>query len=83
MYAPDSYEEMMTAAYAGNGCITCGASTHTEDDCSWEKAMDCPHENVDHALGYRGDPAEEDPFFGTCQDCYTDVHLTEDGWERE
>jgi hypothetical protein len=31
---------MMMAAYAGNGCLTCGASTHTADNCSWENAMD-------------------------------------------
>lgn len=39
MYEPDSHEEMMAAAYAGNGCLSCGASTHTDDNCSWEKAM--------------------------------------------
>lgn len=40
MYEPDSYEEMMAAAYAGNGCLSCGASTHTQDHCPVDKAYE-------------------------------------------
>jgi hypothetical protein len=32
-YPPDTYEEWMMAAMAGNGCTECLASTHTADTC--------------------------------------------------
>jgi len=32
-YPPDTYEEYMMAALAGNGCTECLATTHTADNC--------------------------------------------------
>jgi hypothetical protein len=32
-YPPDTYEEWMMAAMAGNGCTECLMSTHTADQC--------------------------------------------------
>jgi hypothetical protein len=32
-YPPDTYEEWMMAAMAGNGCTECLAQTHTADYC--------------------------------------------------
>jgi hypothetical protein len=34
-YPPDSYEELMYAAMAGNGCTECLATTHTARDCHY------------------------------------------------
>lgn len=34
-YPPDSYEELMMAAMAGNGCTECLATTHTYRDCPY------------------------------------------------
>jgi hypothetical protein len=39
MYEPDSWEELMNAAYAGNGCTSCLATTHTADNCPSEKQL--------------------------------------------
>jgi hypothetical protein len=32
-YPPDTYEEYMMAAMAGNGCTECLMSTHVASDC--------------------------------------------------
>ncbi len=37
MYEPDSHDELMAAAYAGNGCLSCLATTHTIKDCPYEQ----------------------------------------------
>lgn len=33
---PDTYEELMMAAMAGNGCTSCLATTHTADNCPFD-----------------------------------------------
>jgi hypothetical protein len=41
MYPPDSYEELMMAAMAGNGCTECLATTHTADYCHEGRDPEC------------------------------------------
>ncbi len=58
MYEPDSYEELMMAAMAGNGCTSCLATTHTEDNCPWEKQA---QQSLDAAAKRAGSKHEETP----------------------
>jgi hypothetical protein len=52
-------------------CPDCG---EREDEMDLHQTC-CPHEEVDLALGFGGDPGSEDPRRGTCVRCHASLHL--------
>jgi len=52
-------------------CPDCG---EREDEMDLHQTC-CPHEEVDLALGFGGDPGREDPRRGTCVRCHASLHL--------
>lgn len=56
-YPPDTYEEYMMAAMAGNGCTECLAQTHTADTC--------PHIEPENLICWEIDAEIDAIVFGT------------------
>lgn len=63
----------MTAAVKGT-CYECGKPCEL-----WSHPECCPHdEDITLAMS-TSDPAKEDPYHGTCDDCGAEVEYEEDG----